>query len=331
MSQSLKQRTLGRTGLKVSEIGLGTTVIGYVYGIGPRDLPPEDEVLKFLHEVVERGVTFIDTGSFYGVAEERIGRSGVAKLPGVIVSTKCGHVLDRAEAITDKDLAKIMRNDVEASLQKLGLDHLELVQVHGGTAERIKDGSIIGAMQKLKDEGKVRFVGISTRGEEAPLSAIESGFFDVLQLAHSILDQRMTKRVFAEARKRNIGIINRSALLKGALTPAAEHLAPVLSPLKKNSDAAKKIAECLGIDLSTLALRFALSNDAISTVLVGTNKFKHIESALRAAADGPLPEDILKELSALAIDDPLQVDPKNWPADMVADTKDGKKVPHPSR
>ena len=240
-------------------------------------------------------------------------------------------MLDRAEAITDKDLAKIMRNDVEASLQKLGLDHLELVQVHGGTAERIKDGSIIGAMQKLKDEGKVRFVGISTRGEEAPLSAIESGFFDVLQLAHSILDQRMTKRVFAEARKRNIGIINRSALLKGALTPAAEHLAPVLSPLKKNSDAAKKIAECLGIDLSTLALRFALSNDAISTVLVGTNKFKHIESALRAAADGPLPEDILKELSALAIDDPLQVDPKNWPADMVADTKDGKKVPHPSR
>src|SRR3989344_3386137 len=116
MSELLKQRTLGRTGLKVSEIGLGTTVIGYVYGIGPRDLPPEDEVLKFLHEVVERGVTFIDTGSFYGVAEERIGRSGVAKLPGVIVSTKCGHVLDRAEAITDKDLAKIMRNDVEASL-----------------------------------------------------------------------------------------------------------------------------------------------------------------------------------------------------------------------
>lgn len=331
MSQFLKQRTLGRTGLKVSEIGLGTTVIGYVYGIGPRDLPPEEEVIKFLHEVVERGVTFIDTGSFYGLAEERIGRSGVAKLPGVIVSTKCGHVLDKGEAISDEELAKIMKGDVESSLQKLGLDHLELVQVHGGTAERIKDGSIIGAMQKLKDEGKVRFVGISTRGEEAPLAAIESGFFDVLQLAHSILDQRMAKRVFAEAKKHNIGIINRSALLKGALTPAAEHLAPALAPLKKNSYAAKKVGERLGTDLSTLALRFALSNDAISTVLVGTNKLKHIESALRAATEGPLPEEVLIELRALAIDDPLQVDPKNWPADMVADTKDGKKVPHPNR
>lgn len=330
MSVTLKQRTLGRTGLKVSEIGLGTTTIGYIYGIGPRELPPEDEVITFLHEVVERGVTFIDTGSFYGVAEERIGKSGIAKLPNVMVSTKCGHVLDRAEAITDKELAKTMRNDVEASLQRLGLDHLELVQVHGGTAERIRDGSIIQATQKLKDAGLVRFVGISTRGEEAPLAAIESGFFDVLQLAHSILDQRMSKRVFAEAKKHNIGIINRSALLKGALTPAAEYLSPVLAPLKKNSNAAKRIAERLGIDLPTLALRFVLSND-VSTVLVGTNKLKHIESALAAAAAGPLPQDILDELHVLAIDDPMQVETKNWPSSMVADTKDGKKVPHPNR
>src|SRR3989338_6093980 len=113
MSELLKQRTLGRTGLKVSEIGLGTTTIGYVYGIGPRDLPPEDEVLEFLREVVDRGVTFIDTGSFYGVAEERIGKSGVAKLSNVIVSTKCGHVLDKGEAISDEDLAKEMKRNVE--------------------------------------------------------------------------------------------------------------------------------------------------------------------------------------------------------------------------
>jgi len=331
MSELLKQRTLGRTGLKVSEIGLGTTVIGYVYGIGPRDLPPEDEVLQFLHEVVERGVTFIDTGSFYGVAEERIGKSGVAKMPGVIVSTKCGHVLDKGEDISDEALAKVMREDVESSLRKLGLDHLELVQVHGGTAERIKDGSIIQAVQKLKDAGLVRFAGISTRGEEAPLAAIESGFFDVLQLAHSILDQRMEDRVIAEAAKHNIGIINRSALLKGALTPAAEYLSPVLAPLKKNSDAAKRIAENLGIDLPTLALRFALSSPEVGSVLVGTNKISHLQSALDASGQGPLTQDVLDELHTLAVDDPMQVDPKNWPSSMVADTVGGKKVPHPNR
>src|SRR3989344_4723667 len=331
MSDLLKQRTLGRTGLKVSEIGLGTTTIGYIYGIGPRDLPPEDEVITFLHEVMERGVTLIDTGSFYGVAEERIGKSGVAKLPNVIVSTKCGHVLDKGEKISDEELAKLMRSEVESSLQKLGLDHLELVQVHGGTAERIRDGSIIQATQKLKDAGLVRFVGISTRGEEAPLAAIESGYFDVLQLAHSILDQRMERRIFVEAKKHNIGIINRSALLKGALTPAAEYLSPVLAPLKQNSDAAKKIAEGLGMDLPTLALRFELSSPEVGSVLVGTNKLRHMQTALAAAEQGPLSSDVLDELHTLWIDDPMQVDPKNWPADMVADTVGGKKVPHPNR
>ncbi|OGG48340.1 hypothetical protein A3D66_02235 [Candidatus Kaiserbacteria bacterium RIFCSPHIGHO2_02_FULL_50_9] len=326
MALALKKRVLGRTGLSVSEIGLGTTEIGYVYGIGPRDLPEEDEAVAFLKRVVELGVTFIDTGHFYGAAEERIGKSGIAKLPGVLVSTKCGHVLDRGEAISDEELARQMREEVEESLRKLQLDVIPLVQVHGGTVERIRDGSIIRGMQKLKEQGKVKFVGISTRGEEAPLAAIESGFFDVLQLAHSILDQRMVKRVFAEAEKNNIGVINRSVLLKGALTPASQYLAPELAALKSSSDAALAIAKELGTDLPSLAVRFALSNNAVGTVLVGTNKVRHIESAVKAALEGSLPGEILMRLRTLAISDPLQVDPKNWPATMVADAKDGKKV-----
>lgn len=326
MTGTLPQRILGRTGLSVSTIGLGTTEIGYVYGIGPRDLPTEEEVIAFLHRVVELGVTFIDTGHFYGAAEERIGKSGIAKLPGVLISTKCGHVLDRGEDISDADLARGMEAEVDESLQKLGLDVIPLVQVHGGSAERIRDGSIIAAMQKLKDSGKVRYVGISTRGEEAPLVAIASGFFDTLQLAHSILDQRMCARVFVEAKRHGIGVINRSVLLKGALTPASTYLAAELSDLKHSSDAAARIAEELGTDLPSLAIRFALSEQAVHTVLVGSNKLKNIESAVRAAEAGPLPAEIIAKLRGLAVADPIQVDPKNWPAEMVADAKDGKKV-----
>ena len=85
------------------------------------------------------------------------------------------------------------------------------------------------------------------------------------------------------------------------------------------------------MDLPTLALRFALSAPEVGSVLVGTNKLKHLEDALVAAEAGLLPKDVLDELHALAIDDPMQVDPKNWPADMVADTVGGKKVPHLNR
>ena len=323
---TLQKRVLGRTGLPVSPIGLGTTEIGYVYGIGPRELPSEEAVIEFLHATVALGVTFIDTGHFYGAAEERIGKSNIAQTPGVIVSTKCGHVLDRGEEISDAELARAMRAEVEESLRKLKLDVIPLVQVHGGSAERIKDGSIIAGMQAIKDAGLAQYVGISTRGEEAPLAAIESGFFDTLQLAHNVLDQRMVARVFAEAKKKNIGIINRSVLLKGALTPASQYLAPQLAELKKNSDMAGEIAKELGTDLPALAIRFALSNEAVSTVLVGSNKIKNIEKAVAAAEAGPLPPDVLTKLRELAITDPLQVDPKNWPAEMVADAKDGKKI-----
>lgn len=325
MSQTLAKRRLGRTNISISEISLGTTVIGYLYGLGPRTLPSEEEVATFLRKVIEAGVTFIDTAPYYQLAEERIAASGIQHLPGVIVSTKCGHILDRGENISDADLAQAMISEVEVSLRKFGVDHLELVQVHGGTAERIRNGSIIHAMQKLKDAGKVRFVGISTRGEEAPLAAIESNFFDTLQLAHSILDQRMTKEIMPEAKKHDLGIINRSVLMKGALTPASQFLASSLSDLKKNSDSAAVIAAQLGITLPQLAIRFALSNTAITTVLVGSNKFSHIQNALDAALMGPLPEDVLTQLRTLAVEDIMQVELRNWPPEISADTKDRKR------
>src|SRR3989344_5167951 len=199
MENKIKKRKLGRTGLEVSEIGLGTTAIGYLYGLGPRDLPSEDEAIDYLKKVVDLGVNFIDTAPFYQTAEERIGKSGIAKKDGVIVSTKCGHALDRGEDMDALALEKKMKEEVEESMRKLDVDHLELVQVHGGSVEKIKNGSIINAMQKLKDEGKVRFVGISVRGEEVALAAIDSGFFDTIQVAHSILDQRMADRGFKYA------------------------------------------------------------------------------------------------------------------------------------
>lgn len=113
----IPQRILGRTELTVSALGLGTTEIGYVYGIGDRNMPSEKEAINLLHRAVDLGITFIDTGHFYGAAEERIGASGIAKRDSIIVSTKCGHVLDRGEDITEEELASQFRNEVEQSLK----------------------------------------------------------------------------------------------------------------------------------------------------------------------------------------------------------------------
>ncbi len=313
----------------VSRIGLGTVELGYTYGIGPRTMPNETDAIKLLRKAVEMGVTFFDTAHFYGSAEERIGKSGIAKMKGVIVATKCGHILDKAEKITFGELKKQVREEVEESRKKLGLDILPLAMYHGGSKQQIEEGGLIEIMQELKDEKKVAYAGISTRGEEASMTAIQSNFFDALQVPYSILDQRMSKAVLTEAEKNNIGIVARSVLLKGALTPAVVHLSDELMPLKENSAEAAKIAQELGMSLPDLAVRFALSNAKIKVVLVGTNNMNHIQNAVRIATMEPLPTDVLEKLKKLAIEEVSQVDPAHWPPSSVSDSKNGEKVlPH---
>ena len=320
----VSSKTLGRTNFKVSPIGLGTVEIGRVYGLGPRAVPDEKEAIRLLKRAAELGITFFDTARSYELSEERIRKSGIAKLPNIVISTKCCIVLEKTDDIGPEEIRKQMREEVEESLRTLGMEQLPLLQLHGGSANMIRSGVIQDAAQKLKDEGKVRFVGISVRGEEAPLAAIKDGFFDTLQFAYSILDQRMAGRVFAEAKKHNIGIIGRSVLLKGALTPASRYLVEGLTPLKKNSDQAAKIAEELGTDLPSLAIRFVLSNPNIDTAIIGSGKIKNIESAVSAAEAGPLSQDVLDKLYNLAIDDPMQMDPSKWK--FSNQPRDGKGV-----
>lgn len=304
---------LGRTNLKVSRLGLGTAEIGFAYGIGLRTLPSEDEAVKLLKKAVNLGINYFDTAYFYGLAEERIGKSGIAKKDGIVIATKCGQFLEKGEDPRGKELEKRLREQIEASLKNLKVDSVSVLMLHGGSEEQIKRGELVHILKKFQTEGKAGFLGISTRGEEAPLAAIESGVFDVVQTAYSILDQRMAKRVLFLALKKNIGIVNRSVLLKGSLTGLVSKLPKGLEMLQRNSGKAKKIAEELGCDLPELAIRFTLSEPSISTSLIGTNKIENLEKSCRAIEAGPLPEDVIKKLRKLAIDDPMQVDPSKWP------------------
>ena len=324
----LPSKKLGRTGLMVSPVALGTVELGYTYGIGPRNLPNEKEAISLLQEAVDMGVNFFDTAHFYGCAEERIGKSGIAQIPGIIIATKCGHNIEKKQNITAAELEREIRQEVDESRKVLKMDTLDLVLIHGGTAEQIQKGMLITIMQKLKDEHKVAHCGISTRGIDAPQAAIDSGFFEVLQVGYSIFDQRL-RPILLKASAKEIGIIARSVLLKGALTPAHRFLTDELAMLKKYYAEISDIAQKMGTDVPTLALRFAFTENALSTILIGTNKKENLELAFTAYNKGSLAPDILEALKKFAIDDPALVDPAHWPATAVSDEKDGQKViPH---
>lgn len=310
---SIPTRTLGKSNLEVSTLGLGTVEIGLPYGIGVQSLPSEAEAERILKTAVDMGITYIDTARGYGVAEERIGKSGIGKRDGVVIGTKCGQFLKQEPDLHGAELEKRIRDDIDTSRTYLQQERLQLVQLHLELADYTDFREVIEIMQKLTAEGKVASVGVSTRGEEAPLAAYATGFFATSQLAYSILDQCMAPRVLPAAQEKQIGVIGRSVLLKGALTAAAGKLPDALAPLKAYSKKAADIAAGLGLDLPTLALRFVISNPAIATALIGTVTPAHLASAAAALAAGPLPLDVIEKLRELAIDDPAQVDPALWP------------------
>lgn len=310
----LTSRALGSTRLTVSSIGLGTVEIGLPYGIGVTSLPTDKEADRILKTAVDLGITYFDTAHGYGVAEERIGRSGIARLPQVVIGTKCAQFLEQGADLRGLELEQAIRSEVEESLRRLRTDSLQLLQLHGGSAEQLERGELIDILRRLMEEGKIQHVGIATRGEAAPLAAIKTGFFSTIQTAYSILDQRMAAQVFPAALASRVGIINRSVLLKGALTPSVWHLPPALDPLKENSAQAAAIAKKLSTDLPSLAIRFAASHPAVSTILIGTIEPRHLRSALSAIKSSPLPPEVIGQLSQLAISDPNLVDPAHWPS-----------------
>ena len=309
----MNHANLGPSNLKVSKIGLGTVELGLPYGIGKNSLPSNKEAERILKTAVDLGITYFDTARGYGVAEERIGKSGIARLPNIVIGTKCAQWLEKGEDPRGNELEKRINREVEQSLRNLQVESLQLLQLHGGTEEQITRGELLNILRRLKEKGKVQHFGITTRNESAPLAAMETDLFATVQTAYSILDQRMSPKVLPRAIERGTGIINRSVLLKGALTQAVWQLPPELDQLKETSAKAASIAKEIKNDLPTLAIRFANSNPAISTILVGTIEPRHLRSAIKAVESDPLPDKVISQLEQLAIDDENLVDPSNWP------------------
>lgn len=304
---------LGKTGFNVSKIGLGTVEIGIPYGIGPVSLPSEQEAITILKNAVEMGITYIDTARGYGLAEERIGKSGITKNSNVVIGTKCGQFLKNEPNLSPIELEQRIREEIDISRKNLDQEVLQLVQFHNELEDYADFSIIIEIFQKLLHEQKIMQAGVAVRGEKAALAALSTGFFKTMQIAYSIADQRMAPLVLPEAKKKDVGIINRSVLLKGALTNAREKLHPNLTALRETSDKAAAIAHQAGMDLPTLALRFVTSNPAVSTILIGTTQSHHLQSAIEAISLGELPEIMLRELGSLGITDTNQIDPAKWP------------------
>ncbi|CAA7387751.1 unnamed protein product [Spirodela intermedia] len=300
----LERRELGSTGIKVSCVGFGASPLGNVFGP-----VSDDEALAAVRRAFELGINFFDTSPYYGgtVSESVLGRClralGVPRSE-FFVSTKCGRYIDGFDFSAER-----VTRSVDESLSRLGLDYVDFLQCHDiefGSLDQIVSETI-PAIQKLKEAGKVRFVGITGLPLEIfnyVLDRVPQESVDViLSYCHYSINDSSLLSLLPYLEKKGVGVISASPLAMGLLTdngPPEWH--PASPELKASCRAAADHCRGKGKNISHLALQYSLGNKGVASVLVGMNSVKQVEenvaAAMEQAANG-IDEELLEEVEAI--------------------------------
>lgn len=321
----MEYRTLGRTGLRVSTLGFGC---GNVGGLMIRGSAAERQ--RAVGRALELGINYFDTAPAYGdgVSERHLGETLRALGATPLVGTKF-----RVPAAERGDLAGAVSRSLEASLRRLGMERVDLLQLHDPIARahprgfdaREVVGQVMPALARLRQQGKIGFAGITALGDTAAVhAAVDSGAVDTAQVCYNLLNPSAGaalppghrtqdfERLLDRARSRQVGVIVIRVLAAGALSGLeARHpvAVPAVDPIASGPDYATDVARARALQplvaeghadsLVEAALRFAIGHDAVGTVLLGYSGLEHLEQAAAAVAKGPLAPAALDRLAGL--------------------------------
>jgi aryl-alcohol dehydrogenase-like predicted oxidoreductase len=309
----MNTRTLGKTGFEVNEIGLGTWQLGGDFGpVG------DDTATEILRTARSLDVNFWDTADVYGggQSESRIG--GFKDKKGVLVATKLGRG-PQFEGMTRYTKAKV-KDSLTGSLQRLGVEVLDLTQLHCIPIDVLRDGEIFTWLDDMRSDGLIRHWGASVQTVEEGMLAMRSPSCTTLQTIFNLFRQDAVDSLFPAAQKQNVGIIVRlplaSGLLSGKMTATttftpqdhrtynrdgdAFYVGETFSglPFDKGVKFADEIKAWLprGVTLPHLALRWILDQPAVSTIIAGVTKPTQLRDNVEAARTDPLPDSLTQKL-----------------------------------
>lgn len=301
----MKYRKLGKTNIEVSEISLGTWQVGGKWG-EPFDWASAD---KILNEAVDGGVNFIDTADVYGnevgESEKAVGKFVKSRSEKIYVASKCGRQLNPHNNEAYKPAA--LRKFVEDSLTRMGLETLDLIQLHCPPTEVFYRPEVFELFDRLKEEGKIQNLGISVEKIEEALKGIEFENVSTVQIIFNMFRQRPSELFFEQAKKKDIGVIVRVPLASGLLTGKfskdssfgeGDH-----RQFNRNGEHFDKGETFAGIDynlglkaveelkavfpnqsnLAQIALKWILGFDAVSCIIPGASRVEQVTSNLGAS------------------------------------------------
>jgi aryl-alcohol dehydrogenase-like predicted oxidoreductase len=309
----MRYRKLARTGYEVSEIGYGAWGIGKQLWIGAED----SESLRALHRAVDQGVNFIDTALAYGdghserlvsqILREREERIYVAtKVPPKNGGWPARGTLEEAFP------APYIIQCAERSLRNLGVEAIDLLQLHVWDPSWIEDSQWYDALKELQAKGKIIRLGISINDHQpnSALELVQSGKIDTVQVIYNIFDQTCEDQLLSLCLEKDVGVIVRVPFDEGGLTGT---ITPETKFPKKDwrnfyfkgdrkrqvHDRVQELNELLGGEipaLPNLALRFCLHHKAVSTVIPGMRSVEHVEANVSASDETALSGEMIRNL-----------------------------------
>ncbi len=311
----MRYRTLGRTGLQVSEIGYGAWGIGKSMWIGAED----ETSLQALERAIDLGLNFIDTALAYGDghSEMLVGQVVRRRKERICVATKVPPLNRRWPAQPGVPISQVFPYHyiiqcTERSLRNLGLEALDLQQFHVWSPEWLDSDDWRRAVEDLKRSGKVRWFGVSINDYEpdSVLDTLRTGLIDCVQAIYNIYDPTAADRLFPLCQELHIGVIARVPLDEGGLTgsitpdtqfPPGDWRNRYFRGRRKREvwERASRLQQAVGTAHGTLAqvaLRFCLSHPAVATVIPGMRTLRNVESNCAVSELGPLPAPVLAEL-----------------------------------
>ncbi|TVU50275.1 hypothetical protein EJB05_01641 [Eragrostis curvula] len=300
----MELRELGRTGLRVSAVGYGASPLGHVFGDVPRDV-----ARAAVRHALDLGVNFFDTSPYYGgtVSESVLGdclRHAAVPRDSFVVATKCGRYKEGFDFSADR-----VTRSIDESLARLCLDYVDILHCHDIEFTNLDQivNETIPALQKIKESGKARFIGITGLPLNIytyVLDRVPPGSVDViLSYCHFGINDTALVDLLPYLKSKGVGVISASPLAMGLLTdngPPEWHPAPeeLKSACRKAADHCKE----KGKSITKLAMQYSLMNNEISSVLVGMNSVEQVEENVAAATElstSGIDEELLREVEAI--------------------------------
>jgi aryl-alcohol dehydrogenase-like predicted oxidoreductase len=307
----MNYRGFGMGQVSLSEVGLGTWQLGSDWG-----QVSDDKANTILSESVENGITFFDTADVYGpeTSELRIGRFLKQHADDIFIATKLGRFPD--PGWPENFSLDVFRNHTQASLQRLGVEVLDLTQLHCIPTEVLMQGDVFEWLRTLKKEGLILRFGASVESMEEALYCLEQEEIHSLQIIFNIFRQKPIHTLFTKAREKGVAIIVRLPLASGLLSGKFEAATtfPEQDHRNYNRDGqAFNVGETFaglpfergvmladqlkpwvpeGMTMAQMALRWILDFDAVSVVIPGATSIQHIRDNAAASDLPPLPQEL---------------------------------------